>query len=333
MGLWFPRGSELRDLGKILSVHLKSSFPKSIESLSLTSIRKWPKGDLHNHCLMGGRMNAIEKFYGKKIQKFKPRLGTIQELDQWIATVYRPVLLHHPDAFRLVVEAAFQQAKNDGIRVLEMSLDSGYGQVFGLTPEKVITILSEAHHRIAPEIDFKPELGFIRGKSIRKLLLESEPYFDSGFFKSIDLYDDEMVQPLKNFRELYRFARKAGMKCKAHTGEYGDAYSVKETVETLELDAVQHGLRAAESPEVMRWLADHHIPLNICPASNIRLKRVRSYKTHPIRILFDNGIKVTINTDDVLVFGMGVSEQMRRLYTAGNFTAEELDIIRQNGLD
>jgi adenosine deaminase len=83
----------------------------------------------------------------------------------------------------------------------------------------------------------------------------------------------------------------------------------------------------------MQWLADHKIVLNICPASNVRLKRVKSYKTHPIRILFDHGVKVTINTDDVLIFNKGISEQFLQLYQSGLFTANELDIIRQNGIE
>ena len=119
----------------------------------------------------------------------------------------------------------------------------------------------------------------------------------------------------------------------AHAGEFGTADSVKEAVETLELDAVQHGIGAADSPTVMKWLADNKIRLNVCPTSNIKLKRVRSYKTHPIRILYDHGIKVTINTDDALVFGDGVSDQFNKLFKAGVFTAGELDIIRKNGLD
>ena len=104
-------------------------------------------------------------------------------------------------------------------------------------------------------------------------------------------------------------------------------------METLDLDAVQHGIGAADSPTVMKWLADNKIRLNVCPTSNIKLKRVRSYKTHPIRILYDHGIKVTINTDDALVFGDGVSDQFNKLFKAGVFTAGELDIIRKNGLD
>jgi adenosine deaminase len=122
------------------------------------------------------------------------------------------------------------------------------------------------------------------------------------------------------------------MKCKAHAGEFDPADSVKEAVELLELDEVQHGIAAAGSPGVMKWLADHKIRLNVCPTSNIRLKRVRSFKTHPIRILFDHGVNISINTDDVVLFGDGVSEQYLKLFKAGVFTAEELDSIRHKSL-
>lgn len=309
------------------------NFSESLNSGRIKEIRRIPKSDLHNHCLLGGRKRNIEKFSGKKIEPFQPVKGTIQELDRWITDNYRPVLVNSPEAFEKVIEATFQQAKSDGVTLLESSIDSSYGASFNLSSQKIIECLQLVHKTIAPEIDFRPELGLIRGQSIGSLIAQIEPYLHFDFFKAIDLYDDEFAQPIRNFKEIFRLAKKMGMKCKAHVGEFGDAESVKEAVEELELDAVQHGIGAASSPDVMKWLADHKIKLNICPASNICLKRVPSYKTHPIRILFDYGVKVTINTDDVLVFRDGVSEQYLKLYKAGVFTSEELDIIRMNGLE
>jgi adenosine deaminase len=102
--------------------------------------------------------------------------------------------------------------------------------------------------------------------------------------------------------------------------------------EVLELDEVQHGIAAAESPSVMRFLADHQIRLNICPTSNILLGRVARLQDHPIRKLFDAGVIVTVNSDDAIVFGAGVSEELLSLYQVGVFTAEELDQIRRWGL-
>lgn len=121
------------------------------------------------------------------------------------------------------------------------------------------------------------------------------------------------------------------LRLKAHAGEWGDADSVQRAVEELELDEVQHGIAAAESRSVMRFLADHRVRLNICPTSNVMLGRVDSLAAHPIRRLYDAGVRVTINTDDVLMFGQSASEEYLNLYHAGLFTAAELDQIRHNG--
>ncbi len=119
---------------------------------------------------------------------------------------------------------------------------------------------------------------------------------------------------------------------KAHAGEWGDAESVRAAVEELELDEVQHGIAAADSAEVMNWLADHKIRLNVCPTSNVMLGRVKSLAVHPIRKLYDQGVSVTVNTDDVLVFSQSVSDEFINLFNAGLFNAAELNTIRENGL-
>jgi adenosine deaminase len=82
----------------------------------------------------------------------------------------------------------------------------------------------------------------------------------------------------------------------------------------------------------MRFPTDHGIPLNVCPTSNVRLGRAEGYARHPIRTLVDYGVRVTVNTDDVIFFGQGVSDEFLNLYRGGAFTARELDEIRQNSL-
>ena len=134
------------------------------------------------------------------------------------------------------------------------------------------------------------------------------------------------------FKPVYRAAKAKGLRLKAHVGEWGTADDVWQAVEELELDEVQHGIAAATSPTVMRFLADHRIRLNVCPTSNVMLGRVESIAAHPIRALFDAGVIVTINSDDVLMFGSSVSDEYLKLYDAGVFSAAELDEIRLNGL-
>ena len=74
------------------------------------------------------------------------------------------------------------------------------------------------------------------------------------------------------------------------------------------------------------------IPLHICPTSNIRLGRIHGYSVHPIRTLFDHGVSVTINSDDIAIFDTSVSEEYVHLYQANVFSASELDAIREYGL-
>jgi len=309
------------------NVSLISALPEG----SLKVIRSIPKSDLHNHCMLGGKASVINSFYGEKLKPFRAVKMGIEPLNSWIYEVYKP-FMERPGAFEKAVEAAFIQAKYDGILVLEMSMDGFFGSLFNVSPERAVNSLKHFHSLIAPEIDFRPELGFPKTLPLRTILKHLEPFLASGYFKSLDLYDDENGQPIENFRELYRFARKAGLKLKAHAGEFGDAGSVRKAVEILELDEVQHGIGAADSPEVMRWHASNSIRLNVCPESNIKLKRVKSYRTHPIRALFDHGVKVTVNSDDALLFRAGVSEQFLRLYRSGLFSATELETIRLNGM-
>jgi adenosine deaminase len=176
-------------------------------------------------------------------------------------------------------------------------------------------------------------LGLSRHCSVSNLQEWMAPWLDLGFHTVLDLSGDELVQPIEVFKPLYRAAKNKGMRLKAHVGEWGTADDVQRAVEVLELDEVQHGISAAGSPTVMRFLADRQIRLNICPTSNILLGRVARLQDHPIRRLFDAGVKVTINSDDAIVFGVGVSEEFLRLYQAGVFSAKELDQIRQWGLD
>ncbi len=120
---------------------------------------------------------------------------------------------------------------------------------------------------------------------------------------------------------------------KAHVGEFGTADDVWEAVEELELDEVHHGIAAARSVSVMNWLADHHIRLNVCPTSNVMLRVADSYAKHPLRKLYDHGVLVTINTDDLLIFNQSVSQEYLNLYRSGLMTAEELEEIREVGLN
>ena len=83
----------------------------------------------------------------------------------------------------------------------------------------------------------------------------------------------------------------------------------------------------------MRYLAENDIQLNVCPSSNVMLGYAADYKDHPIKILYENGVKVTINTDDLLIFDSSIENEYLLLYQAGALSIEQLEEIRLRGLE
>jgi adenosine deaminase len=232
----------------------------------------------------------------------------------------------------LAFEAAFVQARRDGVTRIEVGEDAWAITLHEASAAAVWRMLHTAHARGGPDVEWIPQIGLSRHCSVRDLERWLEPLLDLRTFKTLDLSGDEFAQPIEVFAPLYRRAKTAGLTLKAHVGEWGAADDVWRAVETLELDEVQHGIAAADSPQVMSMLVRSGVRLNICPTSNLKLGRVASLKSHPIRRLFDAGVRVTVNTDDPLMFGSCLSNEFLSLFQAGVMTAAELDAVRIEGL-
>ena len=195
-----------------------------------------------------------------------------------------------------------------------------------------LTAFESAHREIAPEIELRLQIGLSRHCDTAYLEDCLSYFWGCKALYSIDLYGDELAQPIENFKSIYQLAKAEGLRLKAHVGEWGTAADVRRAVACLELDEVQHGIAAAEDPSVVRFLAENHIRLNITPSSNCLLGRVKDLRTHPIAGLYRSGVDVTVNSDDILIFDSDVSKEYLRLYQSGCLSAEELDDIRKNGL-
>jgi adenosine deaminase len=107
---------------------------------------------------------------------------------------------------------------------------------------------------------------------------------------------------------------------------------VSDTLDILQLDEIQHGISAASSVKLMRRLRRENVRLNVCPTSNVVLGRVKDLSQHPIRKLFDNGVRVSINSDDIAIFDQSVSDEFMNLYKSGTLSAPELESIRRESL-
>lgn len=307
-------------------------FTEALWRGNLEAIRKSPKADLHNHFVLGGSRKYLLKQSGRNIQPIMNPLHSMEEMHAWNAANIGH-FFDTPNGRRMLIKAAFMQAKEDGVTILEIGEDVwGLGAFFNEHIDELVDAFETAHKEIAPEIELRLQIGMSRHCKIDYLEDCLSHFWGCKAFYSIDLYGDELAQPIENFIPIYRRAKIEGLRLKAHVGEWGTADDVRRAVECLELDEVQHGIAAAKDASVIRFLADNRIRLNITPSSNYLLGRVKNLKTHPIAKLYRSGIDVTINSDDVLIFDSDVSKEYLRLYQYGCLTAEELDDIRKNGL-
>lgn len=306
-------------------------FQKALLSSDIELLKTIPKSDLHNHAPLGSRLINFSKAIDKNIMPPPEFMSDIAEMNSYIINNLRAEIVN-PYGFKTSLELAFRQAKEDGVQKLEMSVDCQFITLFEDKEVGLINLLKEIQLNEAPDIIYNPEIGLSRNLEISDAESWILPCIESGYFKSIDLYGEELIKDAKLYRDIFKRAKINKLKLKSHAGEFGSAESVRYTVETLELDEVQHGIAAADSKEVMRWLSNNNIRLNICPTSNIRLGRVEKIEKHPARKLADNGVVITINSDDIMIFDQSVSDEFLNLYHSKLFSINDLEILRQNGL-
>ncbi|HWT76731.1 MAG TPA: adenosine deaminase [Mobilitalea sp.] len=308
------------------------AFVHALANKDIQAIKAIPKTDLHNHFSLGGSREYIKSVTGIAIPYFEGTLSSMQEMHDWNAR-YLGDRFHSREMRKLMIEATFVQAKTDGITILEIGEDVwGLGEFFHDDIDELIQAFQDANRQIAPEMELRLQIGLSRHCPVDYLMDCLKHFWGRKEFFSIDLYGDELAQPIENFIPIYKLAKENGLRLKAHIGEWGTADDVIQGIELLKLDEVQHGIAAAASDEAMKYLAEHNIRLNITPTSNLKLGRVKDLKNHPIQKLYRAGVDVTINSDDILMFDSDVSKEYLRLYENEVLTADELDDIRVNGL-
>ena len=310
---------------------MDSVFYEGLIEANIDKLIAVPKSDIHNHSGKGCRINWLEGKINRKLSKPAERFNGLEGMQEWFAENIKPYC-SGKEGLALRWEGAFAEAKRNNIKRLSMNFDVEVIKLVG-GMDIFVKMIEDLHQEYCPETVFEPEITYISVCDVVKEAECIDQYISTGFFKSIDVCGGENIQPFEAFLPLYRKAEKYHMVKRIHVGESGPAEDVMRAVEVLELDEVHHGIRAAESEMVMRFLADHKIQLNICPSSNVMLGYASSYKEHPIKALYEHGVRVTINTDDLLIFDSSIENEFRLLYQEGTLSVDQLDEIRKNGLN
>lgn len=305
-------------------------FIKALKMGDSSKLKNIPKSDLHNHAPFGGSQEMFFQITGHKANPQKGQFKNFEEMIKWCdENISRE--FNTKEGYLQRIQAAFIQASEDGIKKLCLNFGVCAIKYFDSAYDMMKCIENLKNHFFKNGI-FLPELCLDREKISEKYINDYYDLLNLNYFKSIDLTGRESF-PIEPLIPLFREAERKNLILKAHIGEFSDAESVTRTIDILHLTQIQHGISIVESEKAIKYVLDHSIQLNIAPSSNYYLKRISDIKNHPIKLLFNAGVKVTINTDDVFIFDSTINNEYLLLYKNGVLSAEQLNQIRLTGLN
>ncbi|NUR90667.1 MAG: adenosine deaminase [Nonomuraea sp.] len=299
-----------------------------------------PKAELHLHIegtlepelvVELARRNRIElPTFDVEAIRARYEFANLQSfLDIYYANM--AVLRTEQDFYDLAA-AYLTRAHTQGVRRAEIFFDPQAHTARGVPLEVVFSGLAAALKDSPVSADlilcFLRDLG---GEEAESVLRAALPFREH--FIGVGLDSAEVGYPPSLFRRVFDIAAAEGLHRVAHAGEEGGPDYVWEALDILRVSRIDHGIRAMEDPALVARLRDERIPLTVCPLSNVRLRAVPSIGDHILPAMLDEGLLVTVNSDDPAYFGGYVEDNYRALESGLGMSAEQLDLLAANSFE
>ncbi|MFD1212899.1 adenosine deaminase [Arthrobacter sp. GCM10027362] len=235
--------------------------------------------------------------------------------------------------FADMTRAYLRRAAAAGVRHAEIMMDPQAHLARGVALETCVNGVASALADSAAEFGISTELiaAFLRDRPAEEALevLEALLAMDAPII-GIGLDSAEVGHPPSGFVEVYERARAAGLKCIAHAGEEGPPEYVREALDLLRVDRIDHGIRCMEDDALVERLVAEQVPLTVCPLSNVRLRAVDTLADHPLPAMLERGLNVCVNSDDPAYFGGYVDDNFAQLTQVFSLSADQLATLAAN---
>jgi len=245
------------------------------------------------------------------------------------------VLIYEQDFYDLAW-AYFEKCAEDNVVHTEMFFDPQTHTDRGIAFETVLNGLQRACDDAAEKLGITSHLimCFLRHLSEAaafETLEQALPYKDQIIGVGLD--SSEVGHPPSKFERVFAKAREAGFLIVAHAGEEGPAEYVWEALDLLKVNRIDHGVRSEEDPGLMQRLIAEKMPLTVCPLSNLKLCVVDDMQQHNIRRLLQQGVHVTVNSDDPSYFGGYMNDNFIAIAEALDLSNDELKQLAINSFE
>jgi adenosine deaminase len=243
--------------------------------------------------------------------------------------------LRELDDFTFIAEAVARDLRAQNIRYVEAfySPPDFAGQP-GLDVAGITTAMRAGIARV-PDIEIHLVADLVRNygpERAERTLDALVDVRDQGVI-GVGIGGSEAPCPPEPFAAVYERARALGFRTSAHAGEGAGPASIWGAIRALRVDRIGHGTRAAEDPALVAHLAEQRIPLEMCPISNVRTAVVPDLGAHPIRRYVEQGLVVTVNTDDPAMFQTSLAHEYRELERVHGFTHAEIRALIDSAVE
>jgi aminodeoxyfutalosine deaminase len=304
-------------------------------------IASLPKAELHLH-LEGSidppTLLELKKRHGKK--------GTLSEIEQLyrykdftgFLMAFKAVTeeLETPEDYELITYRLMEKLKADNVLHAEVYVSVGVclwrKQDFSAIFKGLERGRERGEHDFGVSLlwifDAVRQFGADKAQHVAELavLLRSPSVIGFG------IGGDERQAAPELFRDVYTYAANNGLRLTAHAGETAGPGSVWGAL-NLPAERIGHGLTAWQDPELVEELSTRQIPVEICVTSNLRTGVCATIAEHPVRNYFDQGVMVTLNTDDPAMFATSLSREYQLAQDTFGFTDEHLRELARNSFE
>jgi adenosine deaminase len=242
-------------------------------------------------------------------------------------------VLRTEEDFHDLAAAYFERAAADNVVHAEIFFDPQTHTARGIPFDTVMRGLlagmadAEARHGITSRLI----LCFLRHLDEADAFVtleQAKPWL--GRIAAVGLDSSELGHPPEKFARVFAAAAALGLKRVAHAGEEGPPDYVRQALDVLEIDRLDHGNRSLEDEALVARLADEQMTLTVCPLSNVKLCNVASVDVHPIDRMLALGLRATINSDDPAYFGGYVNDNYRAVARGRGLGRDDLAALARN---
>jgi len=316
-------------------------MPQAPEQAASSFIRQLPKAELHLH--LEGAIDAatlveLRESHGERV--------TIAEVDSLYGfqdfsgflQAFKNITEHlrAPADYELITYRLMQRLKEENVLHAEVYVSVGVCLWRKQDFAAIFEGLDRGRARGAR--DFGISLLWIFdavrqfGAEEAQKVFELAARYQDRHVAGVGIGGDEQKAPPELFRSVYGYAEDNGLRLTAHAGETGPAESIWGAL-NLRAERIGHGLSAAQDPDLIEELAYRQIPVEICLTSNLRTGVCKTIAEHPAKSYFDQGIMITLNTDDPAMFGTSLPREYQIAQETFSFTDEHLRELARNSFE